>query len=93
MKAVLPGLIDGHLHTVIATLRGLGQDAPTWHEGVDAFFEQLSPEAVLAGAQLSAIEAIRAGTTTLGRAAGAMTAQPPIAFRTAASTPMSVIGR
>jgi 5-methylthioadenosine/S-adenosylhomocysteine deaminase len=66
MKAVLPGLIDGHLHTVIAILRGLGQDAPTWHEGVDPFFEQLTPAAVLAGAQLSAIEAIRAGTTTLG---------------------------
>jgi 5-methylthioadenosine/S-adenosylhomocysteine deaminase len=66
LKAVLPGLIDGHLHTVIATLRGLGQDAPTWHEGVDPFFEQLNAEAVLAGAQLSAIEAIRAGTTTLG---------------------------
>jgi 5-methylthioadenosine/S-adenosylhomocysteine deaminase len=66
MKAVLPGLIDGHLHTVIAILRGLGQDAPTWHEGVDPFFEQLNPAAVLAGAQLSAIEAIRAGTTTLG---------------------------
>jgi 5-methylthioadenosine/S-adenosylhomocysteine deaminase len=66
MKAILPGLIDGHLHTVIAILRGLGQDAPTWHEGVDAFFEQLTPAAVLAGAQLSAIEAIRAGTTTLG---------------------------
>jgi len=28
-KAVLPGLIDGHLHTAIAILRGLGQDAPT----------------------------------------------------------------
>jgi 5-methylthioadenosine/S-adenosylhomocysteine deaminase len=66
MKAVLPGLIDAHLHTVIAILRGLGQDAPTWHEGVDPFFEQLNPAAVLAGAQLSAIEAIRAGTTTLG---------------------------
>ncbi len=66
MKAILPGLIDGHLHTVIAILRGLGQDAPTWHEGVDPFFEQLTPAAVLAGAQLSAIEAIRAGTTTLG---------------------------
>ncbi len=66
MKAVLPGLIDGHLHTVIAILRGLGQDAPTWHEGVDPYFEQLTPAAVLAGAQLSAIEAIRAGTTTLG---------------------------
>ena len=66
MKAVLPGLIDGHLHTAIAILRGLGQDAPTWHEGVDPFFEQLDPAAVLAGAQLSAIEAIRAGTTTLG---------------------------
>ncbi|RJP67935.1 MAG: amidohydrolase [Candidatus Abyssobacteria bacterium SURF_17] len=65
-KAVLPGLIDGHLHTVIALLRGLGQDAPTWHEGVDPYFEQLSTDAVLAGAQLSAIEAIRAGTTTLG---------------------------
>ncbi len=66
MKAILPGLIDAHLHTVIAILRGLGQDAPTWHEGVDPFFEQLTPEAVLAGAQLSAIEALRAGTTTLG---------------------------
>ena len=66
MKAVLPGLIDGHLHTVIATLRGLGQDAPTWHEGVDPYFEQLTPDAVVAGAQLSSIEAIRAGTTTLG---------------------------
>ena len=66
MKAVLPGLIDGHLHTVIAILRGLGQDAPTWHEGVDPYFEQLNTDAVMAGAQLSAIEAIRAGTTTLG---------------------------
>jgi 5-methylthioadenosine/S-adenosylhomocysteine deaminase len=66
MKAVLPGLIDGHLHTVIAILRGLGQDAPTWHEGVDPFFEQLTPDAVLAGARLSAIEAVRAGTTTFG---------------------------
>jgi 5-methylthioadenosine/S-adenosylhomocysteine deaminase len=65
-KAVLPGLIDGHLHTAIAILRGLGQDAPTWHEGVDPYFEQLNPDAVLAGAYLSAIEAIRAGTTTLG---------------------------
>lgn len=65
MKAVLPGLIDGHLHTVIAILRGLGQDAPTWHEGVDPYFEQLTPDAVLAGAQLSAMEAIRAGTTAL----------------------------
>jgi 5-methylthioadenosine/S-adenosylhomocysteine deaminase len=66
MKAILPGLIDAHLHTVIAILRGLGQDAPTWHEGVDPYFEQLTAAAVLAGAQLSAIEAIRAGTTTLG---------------------------
>jgi len=66
MKAVLPGLIDGHLHTAIAILRGLGQDAPTWHEGVDPYFEQLTPDAVLAGAQLSAMEALRAGTTTLG---------------------------
>jgi 5-methylthioadenosine/S-adenosylhomocysteine deaminase len=66
MKAVLPGLIDGHLHTVIATLRGLGQDAPTWHEGVDPYFEQLTPDSVLAGAQLSSIEALHAGTTTLG---------------------------
>ena len=65
-KAVLPGLIDGHLHTVIAILRGLGQDAPTWHEGVDPYFEQLNPDAVMAGAQLSSIEAVRAGTTTLG---------------------------
>jgi 5-methylthioadenosine/S-adenosylhomocysteine deaminase len=66
LKAVLPGLIDGHVHTAIAILRGLGQDAPTWHEGVDPFFERLRADSVLAGAQLSSIEAIRAGTTTLG---------------------------
>jgi len=65
-KAVLPGLIDGHLHTVIGILRGLGQDARSWHEGVDPFFEQLTPDAVLAGAYLCAIEAVRAGTTTFG---------------------------
>ncbi|MHC4744645.1 MAG: amidohydrolase family protein, partial [Planctomycetota bacterium] len=65
MKAVLPGLIDGHLHSVIAITRGLAQDAPTWHEGVDPFFNCLTPDAIQAGAQLAAVEAVRAGTTTL----------------------------
>lgn len=65
MKAVLPGLVDGHLHSVIAITRGLAQDAPTWHEGVDPFFNCLTPDAIQAGAQLAAIEAVRAGTTTL----------------------------
>lgn len=63
--AVLPGFIDGHLHTVIALLRGVGQDAPSWHIGMDPYFNSMTIEAVEAGAQLSAIEAIRAGTTTL----------------------------
>ncbi len=64
-KAVLPGLIDGHVHSCAALTRGLAQDAPTWHEGVDPYFQHATPDALLAGAQLAAIEAIRAGTTTL----------------------------
>jgi len=62
--AVLPGFIDGHLHTVIALLRGVGQDARSWHVGMDPYFNHMTIEAVEAGAQISAIEAIRAGTTT-----------------------------
>jgi 5-methylthioadenosine/S-adenosylhomocysteine deaminase len=66
MKAVLPGLIDGHVHSVIATLRGVAQDGPNWHEGIDPFLNHITADAIQAGAQLSAIEAIRAGTTTIG---------------------------
>ncbi len=66
MKAVLPGFIDGHMHTVIALSRGLAQDAPTWHEGVDPYFNNLTADAIHAGAQLVAAEALRSGTTTFG---------------------------
>ena len=40
-RAVLPGLIDGHVHTCIALTRGLAQDAPFWHLGVDDYFQKL----------------------------------------------------
>ncbi|MCP4750919.1 MAG: amidohydrolase [Proteobacteria bacterium] len=65
MKAVLPGLIDGHLHTSIALTRGVAQDGPIWAEGVDPYIDQMDLDGIKAGAQLAAVEAIRAGTTTL----------------------------
>jgi len=66
MKAVLPGLIDGHIHTSITLTRGVAQDGPTWWEGVDPYFSSMNLDTLKAGAQLAIVEAIRAGTTTLG---------------------------
>ncbi len=65
--AVLPGFIDGHMHTPLAILRGLAQDTNYWMMyGLGPFSAVASSEAMLAGSRLAIIEAIRTGTTTLG---------------------------
>jgi 5-methylthioadenosine/S-adenosylhomocysteine deaminase len=77
-KAVLPGLIDGHVHTCIALTRGLAQDAPFWHLGVDDYFQKLALDGLESGAKLSAIEAIRHGTTTLADYGPGVTLTAPV---------------
>ena len=63
---VMPGLIDAHIHTGIALLRGLAQDITGWmEEGLWPFSRQLDQQAREAGTALNIIEAVRNGTTLL----------------------------
>lgn len=64
---VLPGLIDAHLHSGLALLRGLAQDTRHWMMyGLEPFRQQLDAAALEAGSRLALLEAVRNGTTTLG---------------------------
>ncbi len=63
--AILPGLIDCHVHTPEALLRGVAQDVPDYMERAMAPFSRaLTPELWLAGTRLNVIEGLKAGTTT-----------------------------
>lgn len=65
--AIMPGFIDAHMHTSLAILRGLAQDTNYWMMyGLQSFSAVTTAEASLAGSKLAIIEAIKAGTTTLG---------------------------
>lgn len=65
-KVVLPGLIDGHIHSPLALLRGLAQDMHHWMQlGLAPYTAELSPGDLVAGSSLAAVESVRAGTTTL----------------------------
>jgi 5-methylthioadenosine/S-adenosylhomocysteine deaminase len=64
---VLPGLIDAHMHTGMALLRGLAQDTRHWMmQGVGPFTPHLDTRAMDAGSRLAIVEALHAGTTTFG---------------------------
>jgi 5-methylthioadenosine/S-adenosylhomocysteine deaminase len=64
-KAVMPGLIDAHIHTGISILRGLSQDTNNWmQKGLWPFMEALRPEESLKGSLVNIIEGVKAGTTT-----------------------------
>lgn len=66
-KLVLPGLIDGHMHTGHAVLRGVAQDIDYWMmEGMAPFEAVRSSEAKTAGSRLAIAEAVMSGTTTIG---------------------------
>lgn len=65
--AIFPGFIDAHMHTGPAILRGLAQDTGHWMMfGLQPFSSAMTAAAALAGSKLAIIEAVRAGTTTLG---------------------------
>lgn len=66
-KAVMPGLIDAHIHTGDGLIRGVAQDLHHWMQhGIWPFEETLrqDPDAVRKGSLLNILEALKAGTTT-----------------------------
>jgi len=65
--AVLPGLVDAHMHTPLAIARGVAQDVSNWmQQALAPYSRHLTAEAMVAGTQLNVIEALKAGTTTFG---------------------------
>lgn len=71
--AVLPGFVDGHMHTGICIARGLAQDTNNWMMyGLQPFDNAITQEERDAGSRLGILEAIRNGTTTLGDYEGEM---------------------
>jgi len=64
--AVLPGLIDAHMHTPWAIARGVAQDVAHWmQKALAPYARHLTADAALAGVKLNVIEALKAGTTTM----------------------------
>lgn len=65
--ALLPGLIDAHMHTPWAAVRGVAQDVSNWmQKGLAPYGRHMTPDAARAGTRLNVAEGIRAGTTTFG---------------------------
>ena len=65
--AVLPGFIDGHMHTACNVMRGLAQDTNHWMMyGLQPFDNAVKDVERDAGSRVAIIEAIKAGTTCLG---------------------------
>ena len=65
--AVVPGFIDGHMHTGDAILRGLAQDTNNWMMfGLQPFENAVTHEDRVAGSRMALLEAVKSGTTTLG---------------------------
>ena len=63
--AVLPGLVDGHVHSPEALIRGVAQDVPDYMERAMAPFSRaLTADLWLAGTRLNVLESLKAGTTT-----------------------------
>jgi len=66
-KVLMPGFIDGHMHTGHGVLRGVSQDINNWMmEGMAPFEAQRSSEAKTCGSKLAIAEAVMNGTTTIG---------------------------
>lgn len=63
--AVLPGLIDAHMHTTLSIMRGVAQDVKHWmQKALSPYTRHITPEARVAATRLNALEALKAGTTT-----------------------------
>lgn len=66
-KLVLPGFIDGHMHTQHAIVRGVAQDIKSWMmHGVGPFELNKTEKSKYLGSKLAIYEAVMNGTTTIG---------------------------
>ena len=66
-KLLLPGLVNGHTHTGMSLLRGLGSDLPLKQWLFDTIFpveDRLTDEDLRIGMELSLLEMIASGTTS-----------------------------
>jgi hypothetical protein len=64
---LMPGFVDAHCHMELSVLRGLAQDTGHWMMyGLNPFKGSVSPRDRLWGFRLGVLEALAAGTTTLG---------------------------
>lgn len=65
--AVFPGFIDAHMHTACNVMRGLAQDIGNWMMfGLQPFDNAVTDAERDAGSRVAIVEAVKAGTTTLG---------------------------
>jgi 5-methylthioadenosine/S-adenosylhomocysteine deaminase len=74
-RVVLPGFIDGHIHTGHTLMRGEAQDVPEieWMlKTIAPFTKYISPRHASKAAALGVLEAVKAGTTTFGEIGGNM---------------------
>lgn len=66
-KVIMPGLIDAHIHSGDALMRGVSQDIHNWMQsGIWPFAQVLrkDDEAVIKGSMMNLLEGVKAGTTT-----------------------------
>jgi 5-methylthioadenosine/S-adenosylhomocysteine deaminase len=64
-KLVMPGLIDAHIHTGLAILRGVAQDINHWmQKGLWPFMKHVTTADSQKGSMVNIIEGIQSGTTT-----------------------------
>ena len=66
-KLLIPGLINGHTHTPMTILRGLGSDQPLQSWLYDYIFpteDKLRPSDVRTGTELALLELLSTGTTS-----------------------------
>ena len=68
-RATIPGLVDAHVHTSYALLRGGAQDLPEieWmRRGLDPLSRHMNADDRIAGTRLGVLEGVRSGVTTFG---------------------------
>jgi len=66
-KLVLPGFIDGHMHTSLSLFRGLAQDTKDWMmRGQKPYSSRMQKSCCLSASRVNILEALAAGTTTFG---------------------------
>ena len=66
-KLLIPGLINGHTHSPMTLLRGLGSDQPLQSWLYDYIFpteDRLRPQDIQAGTELALLEMLSTGTTS-----------------------------